>query len=112
MNFLACFLLLGTAALFVAAASSSSHPAEKFREHKVYHYNVLFMKIGLIHLISCKKNKFFKKYSGTEALLRLALFTLVDQEIEEHNRDPNKTYEKGHNHMSDWVYNNGHTLFV
>ncbi len=46
-----------------------------------------------------------KNYRGSEELVRLARFTLVDQEIEQHNKNPHKTYEQGHNYFSDWVMN-------
>lgn len=71
-----------TATTLVASVPSKSHPADRFKEFK---------------------NKHKKNYGKDEELVRLALFTLVDQDIENHNKNPSKTYEKGHSHFSDWT---------
>ena len=44
-----------------------------------------------------------KNYSAKEEAARKANFRKMDKEIELHNGNPDSTYTKAHNYMSDWV---------
>ena len=105
MKFSSAFLFLLSATLFVAASTASKEVDAdvKWANYKVtsscYRISLIFINNNR-YLFQLKHKK---NFSPKEEAARKANFLKVDKEIELHNGNPDSTYTKAHNHMSDWV---------
>ena len=104
MKYLTTFLLLLSTTLFVAASTASKEADDvKWANYKVtsscYRISLIFINNNR-YLFQLKHKK---NFSPKEEAARKANFLKVDKEIELHNGNPDSTYTKAHNHMSDWV---------